>query len=211
MIISLPIVVAMSLVSFFLAGIYRGQWQLISLSELPRCFVGVVMAVTSGMAGVTLLTRFDQGHSRSAYFIFGLLTFLCMVGSRLSFRILDSAIKSANGQEPDSSAPRVIIFGAGAGGKLLYQEAKTNPTLSRHRVYAFVDDDESKAGSRLCGAPILSWADLKEGTTNPDEIWVSSIGIPDRRLRALRHDFAGITIRRLRVTVEELSFTTSPE
>jgi UDP-GlcNAc:undecaprenyl-phosphate GlcNAc-1-phosphate transferase len=210
-ILSLPIVVTTSLVSFFLAGIYRGQWQLISLSELPRCLVGVVMAATIGMAGVTLLTRFDQGHSRSAYIIFGLLTFLCMIGSRLSFRILDSAIKSANGRKLDSSVPRVIIFGAGAAGKLLYQEAKTNPALSRHRVYGFVDDDESKAGSRLCGAPILSWADLKEGTTNPGEIWVSSVSIPDRRLKALRRDFAGITIRRLRVTVEELSFSTRPE
>ena len=88
--VALPLIVPSCLIVYFLSGMYRGQWRLISVSDVPCYALGVFGGAVLSLASVTLITRFPYGHSRSAYIIFGLLAFVAIVGSRLSFRLLDS-------------------------------------------------------------------------------------------------------------------------
>lgn len=46
-----------------------------------------------------------------------------------------------------------IIIGAGAGGKIVYDECKSNEAL-KNKVVAFVDDDEKKIGTFFSGVPV---------------------------------------------------------
>lgn len=46
-----------------------------------------------------------------------------------------------------------VVIGAGAGGKIVYDECFTNPKLN-NKIVAFVDDDESKIGKYFSKIPI---------------------------------------------------------
>lgn len=201
---ALPLVVASCLLAFFLAGIYRGQWRLISVADVPCHAMGVVGGTVLSLAVVVLFTRFTIGHSRSAYIIFGVLLFLAMVGTRLSFRLLDTVFLRWGGGGVSVEQQPVLIYGAGTAGKLLHEEAIRNPQLQSYVVVGFVDDDPHLMGRRLCGLPVkhgTAW--LGQPWPCPPEIWVSSRFIPDTRAHQLAEQWQGMAaVRRLRLQID---------
>jgi FlaA1/EpsC-like NDP-sugar epimerase len=205
MIGSLPIAVASCLVSFSLAGIYRGQWRLISVSDLPSYAIGTFGGVILSLSVVTLVSRFEAGHSRSAFIIFGLLLFLAVVGARLSFRVFDSLImRNGKALKIDGKKP-VLIYGAAKAGKILHEEITSNPEFSeRYRAVGFIDDDPNRTGRKLCGIPIKrieEWGSLHWEET--PEIWISSRFIPDKNAQELLQYWrCDITVRRAQLRVE---------
>ena len=204
---ALPLVVACCLLSFLAAGIYRGQWRLISVSDLSTYLMGVGGGAILSLAMVTLATRFGPGHSRSAYIVFGILLFLVMVGSRLSFRLFDSLLRQKGPAMADPNCRKVLIYGAGQGGKLLYDEILFNPQLKNCRVVGFVDDDPQRTGRNLCGLPVRrgrEWASIPAEA--PPEIWISSRAVPDGKAWRLAHKWdEPAIIRRMRVRIEHLT------
>jgi len=179
---SLPAVVACSVLSLLMAGIYRGQWRLISVQDVPAYGVGVSLAVALSFSAVALITQFDQGHSRSAYLIFGALLLLSLLGSRLSFRILDNFVsrRTVVNQSPESLA--VLIYGAGSAGKLLFDIALHAPAMRGMRIVGFVDDNTDVFNKRLCGLPVRStskWENASNRGAHVGEIWISSQSISD--------------------------------
>ena len=203
---ALPLVVASSLVAIFMAGLYRRQWRLITVADLPRHLFGVVGGTVLSLAVVTLVTRFEAGQSRSAYIIFGLLLFLTMVGARLSFRLLDGLVYRQGVDFENGARTPVLIYGAGKGGKLAYEEIMSQPDLRQYMVAGFVDDDPYLDGQSLCGVRVLApsrWSD--ESISTPLEIWVSSRAISDARAQMLAHQWNGqARVRRVRVLVDPL-------
>jgi FlaA1/EpsC-like NDP-sugar epimerase len=177
---SLPIVMGSCLCACFCAGIYRGQWRLISLAELSCYATGVSLGTVLSLAMVTLVTRFDVGHSRSAYIIFGVLLFLALVGSRLSFRLFDALIVHEGARSVSTHQKPILIYGAGKAGKLLYEEMMFHPQMQEYVVVGFVDDDPHRVGYKLCGVPVkYGWEWLRQPWNRTPEIWVSSRSIPD--------------------------------
>jgi UDP-GlcNAc:undecaprenyl-phosphate GlcNAc-1-phosphate transferase len=201
---ALPLVVASCLVAHFMAALYRRQWRLITVSDLPRYVAGVAGGTVLSLAIVTLVTRFEIGQSRSAYIIFGLLLFLVMVGARLSFRLLDTLIYRQQADFSRAGITPVLIYGAGKGGKLVFEEVMSQPELREYVVAGFVDDDPYQDGRSLCGRPVMlpsRWID--SSIASPVEIWISSRSIPDSRAQALAQNWYGqAQVRRVRVTVE---------
>jgi UDP-GlcNAc:undecaprenyl-phosphate GlcNAc-1-phosphate transferase len=198
---SLPIVVASMIAVHFLMGTYGGQWHLFSISDLPAFAISALSGTTLSLALVTLVTRFPEGHSRSAYIIFVVLTFLAMVGSRLSFRLFDAILlKIGNGGFSQNRQP-VLIYGASKSGKMLFDEILSNPELRTYTPVGFVDDDSHKVGRKLCGVPVLSRAQCLERAWNPaPEIWISSKFIPDTKALEVADSFGGeIGVRRARL------------
>lgn len=200
LIVAFPIVVASCLVVFFLAGIYRGQWRLISVSDLPAYGLGVAGGAALSLAVVTLVTRFDVGHSRSAYIIFALLVFIALVGSRLSFRLFDALLQNGSHRGHGDRTP-VLIYGAGKAGKLLHEEIVSNPLMSGYAAVGFVDDDPYRVGRNLCGIPVKNQAEwLKQQWEGPVEIWVSSRFIPDDLIQDFASQWRDMpTVRRLQL------------
>jgi UDP-GlcNAc:undecaprenyl-phosphate GlcNAc-1-phosphate transferase len=204
MVRALPLTVASCLLAFFCAGIYHGQWRLISVSDVPSYGLGVLGGTVLSLAIVTMVTRFADGHSRSAYIIFGMLLFLAIVGTRLSFRLFDALIRRGKLDVVSTNHKPVLIYGAGKAGKLLHEEIMSNPQMQQYAVVGFIDDDPHQVGHKLCGVPVehgLEW--LGRPWNVLPEIWISSRFIPDERAQQLVTQWDGRTaVRRLRLHVE---------
>ncbi len=145
---SLPIVVGSQLVSFFIAGVYRGVWHYFTTADLITYVKAVGLAVVSSLLALLYIYRFE-GYSRAVFLIDAMALLLLLVGSRFSFRLVkDLAARAQPGRH------RVVVYGAGEGGALLVREVSQNPRYGYH-VVGFIDDDESKAGKQLSGFSVF--------------------------------------------------------
>jgi FlaA1/EpsC-like NDP-sugar epimerase len=201
---ALPLVVSSCLLACFCSGIYGGMWRLLSVSELPRYAVGVGSGTVLSLAVVTLVTRFENGHSRSAYIIFGMLLYLAMVGSRLSFRLLDALFLHQRARHVAAQRAPVLIYGAGRAGKLLYEEVTFHPQLHGHIVVGFIDDDPHRVGRLLCSVPVKdAWAWSQQAWPRRPEIWISSPGITNERARQVAAQWPEkVAVRRWQLQME---------
>ena len=149
---SLPIVVAATYLAFFLLGIYRGLWRYTGLEDLVHIAKGVAAAALLSMAGLIFCYRFI-GYSRIAFVVYGVLLFLGMAGSRLSFRLFGLAVARTRKEKIP-----VLVYGAGDGGEVVVRECRTNSHLE-YQPIGFLDDDPSKEGRTLAGLQIFGGAE----------------------------------------------------
>jgi UDP-GlcNAc:undecaprenyl-phosphate GlcNAc-1-phosphate transferase len=204
---SVPLVVLSCFLVFFVMGVYRGQWRLISVADMPRFAISAAAAGLLSIAVLTLATRFEGMHSRSAFIIFGLLVFVTQVGSRLSFRLFDHVLIPKGSDNGASRVKPILIYGAGKAGKLLFDEVFHNPALSSYVVVGFMDDNPNRVGRTLCGLDVRDcshwvgriWHRLPE-------VWVSSKFITDKRIEAILREWnAPVAVKQMRLTVEPVS------
>lgn len=145
---SLPIMIAVKVVVFYVFGVYRGFWQYISTPDVFLYVRSSFFATVIAIAGITLLYRFND-FSKGVFIIDCILTTLFLLGTRGSFRLFQETIKRKT-----LTGRRVIVYGAGQGGELLVRELLNNQSLGMEPV-GFVDDDPLKIGKRIQGFPIL--------------------------------------------------------
>jgi UDP-GlcNAc:undecaprenyl-phosphate GlcNAc-1-phosphate transferase len=149
---SLPIVVAATYVGFFIFGLYRGLWRYTGLEDLVRIAKGVAFATLLSMAGLIFFDRFT-GYSRIAFVVYGVLLFLGMAGSRLSFRLFGLAVARTRKEKIP-----VLVYGAGDGGEVVVRECRKNSHVE-YQPIGFLDDDPRKEGRTLAGLRIFGGAD----------------------------------------------------
>jgi UDP-GlcNAc:undecaprenyl-phosphate GlcNAc-1-phosphate transferase len=149
---SLPIVVTATYLAFFLFGLYRGLWRYTGLEDLVRIAKGVAAATLLSMTGLIFFYRFT-GYSRIAFVVYGVLLFLGMAGSRLSFRLFGLAVARTRKQKIP-----VLVYGAGDGGEVVVRECRKNSHVE-YQPIGFLDDDPRKEGRTLAGLRIFGGAD----------------------------------------------------
>jgi UDP-GlcNAc:undecaprenyl-phosphate GlcNAc-1-phosphate transferase len=199
---SLPIVLGVQMVAFFMVGVYRGVWRLFGLMD------GVVMVkgVAFGSVGIVLtllyLYRFEN-YSRGVFVIYASLLLLMQLGSRASFRLMSEFVRRRRG-----GRERILIYGAGDGGSIAVRELLGNPA-NDYRMLGFIDDDDTKRGSRIQGYPVVSNYDglisLIEGGA-VDRVVISTRRVPLSRVRDLEALCAerGIALSRVDFRLEHL-------
>jgi UDP-GlcNAc:undecaprenyl-phosphate GlcNAc-1-phosphate transferase len=74
------------------------------------------------------------------------LLMMMLTASRFAFRILRRVFPTPHA----AASSRVLIYGAGDGGELIYRELRNNQALNAMPV-AFVDDDPTKSGRLIHG------------------------------------------------------------
>jgi UDP-GlcNAc:undecaprenyl-phosphate/decaprenyl-phosphate GlcNAc-1-phosphate transferase len=149
---SLPIVLISTYVGFFLFGIYRGLWRYTGLEDLVRIAKAVVCATVFSLVGLVFFYRFD-GYSRIVFIAYGLLLFLGMAGSRLSFRLFGLAVARTRKEKVP-----VLVYGAGDGGEVVVRECRKNCHVAYHPI-GFLDDDPRKEGRSVAGLRIFGGAE----------------------------------------------------
>ena len=149
---SLPVVVTATYVGFFLFGLYRGLWRYTGLEDLVRIAKGVAAGTLLSMAGLIFFYRFT-GYSRIAFVAYGVLLFLGVAGSRLSFRLFGLAVARTRKEKIP-----VLVYGAGDGGEVVVRECRTNSQLE-YQPIGFLDDDPRKVGRTLAGLSIFGGAE----------------------------------------------------
>jgi len=149
---SLPLVVTATYTGFFLFGIYRGLWRYTGLEDLVRIAKAVVCGTVLSMAALILVSRF-AGYSRIVFIVYGLLLFLGVAGSRLSFRLFALFM----GRTQRQTVP-VLIYGADDRGEIAVRACRKNSSVE-YRPIGFLDDDPWKAGRSVAGLRIFGGAD----------------------------------------------------
>ena len=203
---SLPIVIACQLISFFIAGVYRGMWTYIGLSDIVTYVRAIAFGTLSSMTALLLWYRF-AGFSRMAFVIDAMVLGMLMVGSRASFRLMREL---ANKYRP--TGERTLIYGAGAGGAMVLRELRSNERYGAN-VVGFLDDDQSKKRRRILGVPVLGGLEQLEDLIAAQRIElvvVSTTKIPPQRLELLQALCYGAGVRLLRLQFNLQSVDSSP-
>jgi hypothetical protein len=162
---TLPYVVAASLLIFTLFGLYEKWWRYVG----QRDYVGILQAVvvaTLFVPAFNALThpeviRSGRGEVTlsvppGVLAFFFLLTLVLVGGSRFVARTVYE--RPLSGFRPRPGARRVLIIGAGDGGRLVLREIVRNPDLGMSPV-GFVDDDPTKHRMRIDGVRVLGRTD----------------------------------------------------
>ena len=149
---SLPVVVIAAYAGFLMTGVYRALWRYTGLDDLVRIAAAGFCASGLAVLGLAVLYRF-AGHSRVVFILYGLLLFIGLAASRLSFRLFHRFV-----DRPRPDRIPVLVYGAGDRGEAVVRECRDNPQ-SRYRPIGFLDDDPTKEGRTVLGLRIFGGAE----------------------------------------------------
>ena len=199
---SLPIVLGVQMVAFFVVGLYRGVWRLFGLMDGVVIVKGAALGTVGIVLSLLYLFRFTN-YSRGVFIIYASLLILLQLGSRASFRLISEFVRRRRGD-----GERLLIYGAGDGGSIAVRELLGNPD-HHYRMLGFIDDDDTKRGNRIQGYPVLSGyqglISLIEGGA-VDRVIISTRSVPLIRVRDLEKLCAdrGVALSRLDFRLEHL-------
>ena len=208
---TLPWVVVLALVIFTLLRIEQKQWRYLTQRDYSGVFQSVVL-LTTGLIGLIALaepvTYKDANLSvpTGVLALFSLLSLMFVGGVRFVARAIHE--RPLRGFRANKDARRVLIIGAGDGGRLTLREVLRNPQLGLNPV-GFVDDDPLKRGTRVDGVRVLGGTDALTrilDEAEPDEILIAIPSAPGtlraRVVRAARE--RGVPVRTLPTVFELL-------
>jgi UDP-GlcNAc:undecaprenyl-phosphate GlcNAc-1-phosphate transferase len=195
---TLPLIMAIQIVFFLLGGVYKGMWRYAGVDDLISIAVSVFFGSLASGLGMLFFYNF-HGPSRAVFILNGVLLFLYVGASRVSFRLLAALIVGRRNASPD--AKPVLIYGAGDRGDILIRELLNNPTYLYQPV-GFIDDDAQKTGKLLRGYQIFSCNDLPQliDAHGVSEVLISSLKVPESKLDDLRS--MGVGLKRLRIHLD---------
>lgn len=203
---SLPLVIAVQMLSFLIGGVYGGLWRYVGIADL----VAIGRAVFIGAAASAALVfgifgaGGTSGASRAVFVLDALLLGFLVSASRVSFRLLRSVLGRWADTQPD--ARPVLIYGAGDGGELLLRELINNPEY-KYLPLGFIDDDRNKVGKWIHGYRIFGSEDLPKllERYGVREVLVSTAQVPAGKLAALRN--LGLDLGHMRIRIDQESLT----
>jgi UDP-GlcNAc:undecaprenyl-phosphate GlcNAc-1-phosphate transferase len=170
---SLPVVLACKLAALYQSGLYQRSWETFGLRDLAVVVRGVGLGSLFSVAAAYYLYR-GEGFSRVVVLIDALLLIMAVIGTRVSFRLMNLVAATRN-----KRSRRVLVYGAGSFGQLLVREMRANVDWSMNPV-AFVDDDPMKAHRWIVGVPVRGALDQLEAIMrrySVDEVVLSSPSI----------------------------------
>jgi UDP-GlcNAc:undecaprenyl-phosphate GlcNAc-1-phosphate transferase len=199
---SLPVVLACQIVALFAVGGYRGStWRHFGMMDAVVAAKGIVAGTVAVELALLYLFRFES-YSRTVFIIHAATLMLLYTGSRASFRLISEFVRRRR-----NTGQRLLIYGAGEAGSIAVRELMGHP--GQYRMLGFIDDDESKRGSRVQGYPVLSAYSgiqplIERGAV--DRIVISTRAIPLSRVRELERYCAagGVALSRLNLQMEDL-------
>ena len=199
---SLPVVLAVQMIVFFVVGVYRGVWRYFGLSDT----VVIAKGVFIGTAVAQIITLYSPrfiGYSRTVFAIYALLLTAFVTLSRASFRLIGEFV-----QKSRHGGHRAVIYGAGDGGAFAVRELLGRPGQTM-RVLGFIDDDPRKSGSRVQGYPVVGDVEklLALITSNGvDSVVVSSRSIAPEIVQRVAAACGAndVSLSVLRVSIEEV-------
>lgn len=159
-----------------LFGCYSSRWRFSGNLDFLRQAGAVFASIVVTVAFVTIATRFETGHARGAFLIYGILFLAVKLGLLKFFEVSEFLV----GWAKDGGKERkpVLIYGAGKRGKLLAEACFQVPELMSYAPVAFFDDNEGLRGKILCGLRIQTpESSRNRGLPAVEEVWISTDSI----------------------------------
>ena len=151
---TLPMLLVCKIVGFWSFRLFSGWWRHVSVDDVADILRGNVLASALFLAGMVFLRGLD-GFPRSIFLLDLLICTAMMGGIRVAIRLVREFGERTTVQKIETLA---IIVGAGSAGIRLLDEIRRRRRL-KIGVVGFVDDDETKVGLRIAGAPVLGRID----------------------------------------------------
>jgi FlaA1/EpsC-like NDP-sugar epimerase len=136
---------------FLLARLHRTSWRFASTGDLVRVFTANVVA--SALFITTMMAFSGPGFPRSIYAMDFVLCFLFTAGARFSVRLY-AEMASFERAKLTRKGKGVLIYGAGAAGRMLLREIQANSALECHAL-GFLDDDPQLRDVLIMNVPVL--------------------------------------------------------
>ncbi len=174
------VLIAKSL-AFFGFGLFRGWWRYVSIQDVGPMVGGCTVGTALFAGAVALLFGFTF-IPRSIYVIDWGITLLLVFGARYLIREARETI----GRGSRATDRRVLIVGAGSGGRMIAREIRENRSLGMRGV-GFVDDDAAKIGTRIQGMRVLGGHDKIETVCREHRADEIVIAIPSASPAVVRH------------------------
>ena len=204
-------VAGLAVVIFALLRIDQKQWRYLTQRDLSGVLQSVVL-LTLALIGVVAVVEpvTFRGSTLTiptgVLALFSLLSLLFLCGLRFIARAIHE--RPLRGFRANRDARRVLIVGAGDGGRLTLREVLRNPQLGLNPV-GFVDDDPLKRGTRVDGVRVLGGTDALTrilDEAEPDEILIAIPSAPGTlRARVVKAARArGVPVRTLPTVFELL-------
>ncbi|HIP49162.1 MAG TPA: polysaccharide biosynthesis protein [Lutibacter sp.] len=140
----LPLIVALSVVAFYLVGSYKGvirhtgtrdAYNVFKAAVLLAIFLGIIILINRQF---NILMEFTI--PRSIIVIHFLLNVIVLIASRYIFKMLYNILVTGL-----KDVKRVLIYGAGDSGLLTYAAIQKDPH-NKTKVFGYIDDDMHKTG-----------------------------------------------------------------
>ena len=144
---TLPWVILVQAISFYLFGLYKGVWRFASIPDLIRIMKAVAAGTVAAMTILFLVYRLEQ-IPRSMVLLYPMLLLLLLSGSRLLYRW------SKDRKLAIDDGTRVLIVGAGKAGEMLARDLLRTQAHG-YQPTVFVDDKTRRHGQEVHGIPIL--------------------------------------------------------
>ncbi len=143
---------AIKIAVFWNIGLFRGWWRYASMSDLVQLFKGNLYASILFALYAGPVYRFEH-VPRSVLVLDGLLSFVFAGGVRFATRAFrENYFPMLTGSRPDTC--RVLIVGAGEGGRMIARELRANARFKMQLV-GFVDDNPRKRNAIFQGGAVL--------------------------------------------------------
>jgi FlaA1/EpsC-like NDP-sugar epimerase len=148
--VGLELAVASKMLVFLAARLHRGWWRYVGMRDLARVSVANVLA--SALFAGAAWWWIGPVFPRSIYLIDFLICFLITAGARFAVRMYNEAFDVELATK--SGGKGVLIYGAGAAGRMLVKEIRSNPSLG-YSVIGFLDDNPKLRSASLMDVPVL--------------------------------------------------------
>ncbi len=152
---TLPFVVPLNLIIFFIFDLYRGMWRYTGVRDLRAIILAVTLSTTLMIVGLTIAYRF-VGYPRSVFVINWFVLIVLIGGFRFQIRMIKEIGSPFFWRLKQGSVAnkKLMIVGAGDAGEMILREIGQNPMLGYDPV-CFVDDNPDKLKRKIHGVPVL--------------------------------------------------------
>lgn len=175
---SLPWVMLIQGVIYWLFGLYRGVWRFASLPDLVRITKAVLAGTLLVVVALFIVNR-SELIPRSVPVLYLGLQLLLLAGPRLLYRWLkDHRLNLSSGQ-------RVLIIGAGRAGEMLARDMLRDPQRAYFPV-GFVDDKLRRQGGEVHGIPVLGPTEAIPEIVAEDDIDLLMLAVPSATASEMR-------------------------
>lgn len=201
---TLPAIVFVKLGAFLIMGVYRGLWRYAGVADVVLFAKAVALSSVASVLLMVFAFRFE-GFSRTVFLIDGLLLLLYLLTSRFAFRFLRKLLPAPHAL----TGRRVLIYGAGDAGELLWRELTNNSEMGFVPV-GFIDDDARKIGKFMQGLPVHSGRDsLSEicRRAGAQELFLSTSQLPALKIQSIvaQCESAGVPVKRMAMEIHRVA------
>ena len=156
----------------YIVGIYRRKWRYGSFDEVAGLIVTTTLSIVI-LLFVRIFDRSTAPYPRSVIVLGSLAGLFLMAANRYLWRLIRQQLHRPN----ESTAAKILVYGAGEGGIQIVNTLLRNPS-SLYLPVGFIDDNPETHRLSISGVPVIGGRASLEEAKNKTRASVLLIAIP---------------------------------